>query len=112
MGISLPDKPGRFDILQKLVKKNRNPLGPDVDLENIANLAENFTGADLSSLVQEACGFAVQEYFLNNEIMRGTSSFENNTNNNGCYISQNHFCKAVRKVRPSVSQADLEKYRQ
>ncbi|KAF9208548.1 hypothetical protein BGZ59_010591 [Podila verticillata] len=52
--VQLPTKEERLDILMTLSRKT--PLGPDVNMQMIAfdKRCENFSGADLASLVREA----------------------------------------------------------
>ncbi|CAK8680854.1 unnamed protein product [Clavelina lepadiformis] len=59
--IGLPDEDGRLQILsihtQKM--KDSQALSGDVDLENIAKLTANFTGAELAGLVRAALSRAL-----------------------------------------------------
>jgi len=50
--IGIPDKKGRFEILQ--IHTRGMPLIEDVDLQKIADLTHGFTGADISELCKEA----------------------------------------------------------
>jgi transitional endoplasmic reticulum ATPase len=50
--IGVPDKDGRFEILRIHTKNMK--LGPDVDLESVANGTHGFVGSDLQSLCTEA----------------------------------------------------------
>jgi cell division protease FtsH len=50
--VGRPDVRGRLSILK--VHARKTPLGPDVDLEQIAKGTPGFTGADLANLVNEA----------------------------------------------------------
>jgi transitional endoplasmic reticulum ATPase len=50
--IGVPDKDGRFEILRIHTKNMK--LGPDVDLESVANGTHGFVGSDLNSLCTEA----------------------------------------------------------
>ena len=56
--VNRPDLQGREDIL-KVHSKNK-PLGPDVDLKEIAKDTIGFTGADLENLMNEAALLAVR----------------------------------------------------
>lgn len=56
IGIAPPDRKGRLQILQLHAK--RRHLGPDVDLEGIAEKAHGLSGADLANVVNEAALFA------------------------------------------------------
>ncbi|XP_045607834.2 vesicle-fusing ATPase 1 isoform X1 [Procambarus clarkii] len=62
--IGLPDEQGRFDILQiKTAKmKENDKLEGDVDLEEIAAITKNFSGAELEGLVKAASSSALKRY--------------------------------------------------
>ena len=57
--IGVPDKEGRFEILRIHTKNMK--LGPDVDLESVANNTHGFVGSDLNSLCTEAAMQCVRE---------------------------------------------------
>jgi transitional endoplasmic reticulum ATPase len=50
--IGVPDKEGRFGILQ--IHTRGMPLSKDVDLEKLASISHGFVGADLHALAKEA----------------------------------------------------------
>ena len=56
--VNRPDAKGREDILK--VHSNDKPLGPDVDLSEIAKDTIGFSGADLENLMNEAALLAVR----------------------------------------------------
>ena len=60
--VGYPDVIGREDIL-KVHAKNK-PLGPDVDLRQIAATTVGFTGADLENLLNEAALLAARRKLL------------------------------------------------
>ncbi len=66
-------------------------------LNNFFQIVCIYSGADLSALVREASEFALKEFIINpiseNEI-----------------VKQKHFELAFRKIKPSVSLRDCEKY--
>ncbi len=90
--VSVPEKEGRLQILKIHTKKM--PIESDVDLKNIADKTEGYTGADLESLTREAAMLALRE--------------DINTKK----VSKKHFDKAMDKVTPSVTKGDAERYRQ
>ena len=59
--INLPDEHGRLQILNIHTKKMRESgiISSDVDLHKIANIAKNYTGAELESVVKSAKSFAL-----------------------------------------------------
>lgn len=57
--VSYPDIKGREAILR--VHSKNKPLGPDVDLKDIAKTTPGFTGADLENLLNEAALLAARK---------------------------------------------------
>ncbi|MGC9071371.1 MAG: proteasome-activating nucleotidase [Acidilobus sp.] len=74
--VPLPDKKGRVEILKI---HTRYMKLKDVDLEEIAAMTDGFSGAELKAAVTEAGFFAIREGMK--------------------YVTQDHFIKAVDKVR-------------
>jgi cell division protease FtsH len=75
--VNRPDAKGREEIL-KVHSKNK-PLGPDVNLHDIAMDTIGFTGADLENLMNEAALLAVRrnnKAITNQEIIDATSRVE------------------------------------
>jgi transitional endoplasmic reticulum ATPase len=68
-----PDESDRLSILE--VHNRCKPLGPDVDLRELARETDGFTGADLEKLTQEAAMAAVRD-FLALEPGQEISKFE------------------------------------
>ncbi|MEE0929309.1 MAG: AAA family ATPase, partial [Acutalibacteraceae bacterium] len=56
--VNYPDAKGREDILK--VHSRGKPLGPDVNLKDIAHSTSGFTGADLENLLNEAALLAAR----------------------------------------------------
>ncbi len=56
--VNYPDVQGREAILK--VHKGKKPIGPDVDLREIARDTQGFTGADLENLLNEAAILAAR----------------------------------------------------
>jgi vesicle-fusing ATPase len=58
--ISLPDEKGRVQILNIHTAKIRkmNKLAPDVDLDDLAALTKNFSGAEIAGLVKAALSYS------------------------------------------------------
>lgn len=78
--VNRPDTQGREDIL-KVHAKNK-PLGPDVNLKEIAQLTIGFTGADLENLLNEAALLAARRHkkaITNQEIQDATTRVEMGT---------------------------------
>lgn len=78
--VNRPDAHGREDILK--VHSRNKPLGPDVDLKEIAKDTIGFTGADLENLLNEATLLAVRrkkKALTMDEISDATSRVEMGT---------------------------------
>jgi len=81
--VSVPDAHGRRHILG--IHAKDMPLGPDVDLDIIAERTSRFTGADLEDLTRRAGLLALRES-LQAE-----------------HVTMAHFEQALRETRPSVT---------
>lgn len=85
-----PDLEGRREILR--VHTRRMELAEDVDLEQIAEGADLFTGADLEGLCREAGMLALRE-----DPSAGS-------------VSGRHFWAARACLRPSLTQSQIDEY--
>ncbi|MCX8163700.1 MAG: AAA family ATPase [Candidatus Micrarchaeota archaeon] len=90
----LPDKEARLEILK--VHSSKLNLASDVNLEEIAALTENYSGADLANLIQEAKRLAIRESRAKNTLIP---------------ISQKHLLSLVQILKPSVSEEQLLLYK-
>jgi len=88
--IKPPDSRTRLEILKIHTKKV--PLSPDVNLQEIAERTEGYTGADLEALVREAVMIALREKL---EVRQ---------------ITKQHFESALKVVQPSLTRADIERF--
>ncbi|MGF7148570.1 transitional endoplasmic reticulum ATPase [Sphingomonas zeicaulis] len=86
--VSVPDSGGRRRILS--IHTGKMPLADDVDLDDLAERTERFTGADLEDLVRRAGLFALRE----------SLSVER--------VTARHFEKALEDTRASVT-AEMER---
>ncbi|MCQ5337630.1 MAG: AAA family ATPase, partial [Candidatus Methanomethylicia archaeon] len=97
-------RPGRFDRiiyvpepdtatrLQIFKIHTRNmPLAKDVDLEKLANITKGYAGSDIEAICREAGLMALREDPNANE------------------VCMRHFEKAIKKIRPSITE-DMIKY--
>ncbi|KAJ1921041.1 hypothetical protein H4219_000899 [Mycoemilia scoparia] len=81
-------RPGRFD---KLIYATTD-LASDVDLNMLAEITERYSGADLQNLCKEASLFAIREFL------------------DATTVSQRHFEKALKIVKPSIASDQIEFY--
>jgi transitional endoplasmic reticulum ATPase len=88
---TIPNKAGRLNILK--IHTRNMPLAKDVDLEKLAEITHDFVGADIEALCREAAILALRK------------------NINIKNISMEYFEEALKKVRPSITDSDLKKYK-
>ncbi|GAN04479.1 AAA-domain-containing protein [Mucor ambiguus] len=101
--VELPTPSERLDILTKLSKKT--PLGPDVDLVEIANDArcEGLSGADLASLVRESAVASLRARFYTSGVMALNAK---SLSTQDIFVTKKDFDMAFTKVSPSVLPQD------
>ncbi len=92
--VGLPDLAARRKILELNLKDI--PLGADVDLDALAGRLQGYSGADLAYL----CRKVAEQKFL--ESVEKSSEHP---------IGRSDFERVLAKLRPSVSAADLERFR-
>ena len=88
--VTAPDAKSRLKILKVQTKKM--PLGDDVNLEEIANKTEWYSGADLENLCREAAMIAINE--------------DINTQK----VEMRHFQEALKEIKPSLSLEIIRDY--
>ena len=86
-----PDTAARLEILK--VHTRRMPLANDVNLQEIAELTEGYSGADLAALCREAALIALREAGKPTK------------------VTMRHFDAALKAVKPSITKEDVERYR-
>ena len=92
-----PDESDRLSILE--VHNRCKPLGPDVDLRELARETDGFTGADLEKLSQEAAIAAVRD-FLALERGQDLSKFE---------VAERHYRWALSIMTGPSQTADVSR---
>lgn len=78
----------------ELQQGTRPQLGEDVDLNEIAELSNSYTGADLAGLVRQASFQALKES------MTADNNIDTDAN---LFVNKDHFKTALKHFRPSVS---------
>jgi vesicle-fusing ATPase len=104
MEISLPDEKGRAQILKIHTTKMRNNdvIEPDVNVDELAKLTKNFSGAEINGLVKAASSFAFARH-----IKVGTmASIDPNVEN--MKVSRQDFLSALSEVKPLFGVAEEE----
>jgi len=95
--VGFPNTEDRLDILKAITKKGTKPtIASDVDLENIANLTDGFTGADLAGLIRQASLQALK-MSIANETIPATDSVDN------LAITNENMVSALSRIKPSIS---------
>jgi len=89
--VGTPSKEGREQIF-KIHTKNM-PLAKDVNIEELINKTEGYVGADIESVVREAAMLALRDDIKCKE------------------VNMKYFEDALKKVGPSVSRNDMDRYR-
>jgi transitional endoplasmic reticulum ATPase len=90
--VPLPDKKTRYMILK--MNSNNKPNSNDVDLEKITELTEGFTGAEVSSLVNVAVSFVLQNY-----LQKYSSPDEAAKHASEAFVSMKDYENAVKKIK-------------
>ncbi len=110
-----PDKASRLEILKihtrdvpicsaNEVSEGHCSVDDQVSLERIADETEDFSGADLESVVNTAISIVLQEYLKKHQ-----SPEDAKKDIDKIYICQKHFEEAIKKVRASREGKTIEK---
>lgn len=76
----------------------------DVNVEELAELTKNFTGADLAGLVRQASLQALKDSVSNQMDNSDTNE------NDDLRVTRQHFLNAIGQTKPSVSCEDQKHY--
>jgi len=104
MEISLPDEKGRFQILSIHTSKMRSNkvMDGDVDLEELASLTKNFSGAEISGLIKSATSFAFNRHVKVGTMAGIADDVED------LRVNRADFMHALEEVRPAFGVAEEE----
>ncbi len=96
-----PDRKAREEIFK--IHTRGKPLAEDVDIAKLAEMTENYTGADIAAVCNEAVMLAIREYIsegrpLDREVMKKELK-----------LKMKHFEQAMKKIKP-ISKEELEQY--
>ena len=95
--VSPPDRESRLQIL-KIHTKNK-PLSDDVNLQQLADLSEGYTGADISSMSSAAVMLALRKHILKYPNPDEAEKFARELK-----LHMQEFEEAMKKIRPLSSQ--------
>ncbi|AAB89948.1 CDC48 family AAA ATPase [Archaeoglobus fulgidus] len=98
-----PDKKARVEIFK--IHLRGKPLADDVNIEELAEKTEGYSGADIEAVCREAGMLAIREL-----IKPGMTREEAKEAAKKLKITKKHFEEALKKVRPSLTKEDVEKY--
>jgi vesicle-fusing ATPase len=106
MEISLPDEHGRAQILKIHTAKMRdnNVMESDVNVQELAHLTKNFSGAEIAGLVKSASSFAFNRHVKVGTVAGISDDIEN------MKVNRDDFLKALEEVKPAFgfSEEELE----
>lgn len=104
MEISLPDEHGRAQILKIHTTKmrNNNVMDSDVDLDELAHITKNFSGAEIGGLVKSATSFAFNRH-VKVGTMAGVSDDVVNMK-----VKKEDFMHALDEVKPAFGVSEEE----
>lgn len=103
MEISLPDEQGRVQILKihtSSLRSNKR-LAPDVDVEELARITKNFSGAEISGLVRSAASFAMNRFVRADKKVQVAADAESKM-----LVTRDDFMRALSEVRPAFGQSE------
>src|SRR6476469_6728965 len=98
-----PDRESRLQILKIHTKKK--PLAEDVNIEDLADKTDGYTGADIASLSSAAVMLSLREH-----IKKYPDPKEAEKHNQDLKISMKHFEDAMKKIRP-LSKKEIDMYK-
>ncbi len=99
-----PDREARIEIFR--IHTRDMPLAEDVSIEELAEKTEGYSGADIEAICREAGMQAIRE-FIERE---GHGNLKESIKR--IRVHKRHFERAMEKVKPSLTEEDIEKYRQ
>ena len=101
--VAPPDRDSRLQIIKIHTKKK--PLAEDVNVEQLADKTEGYTGADIASLSSAAVMLSLREH-----IDKYPTPKEAEKHTQELKINMKHFEDAMKKIRP-LSKQELDMYK-
>ena len=98
-----PDKKARVEIFK--IHLRGKPLADDVNIEELAEKTEGYSGADIEAVCREAGMLAIREV-----LKPGMTREEAKEAAKKLKIAKRHFEEALKKVKPSLTKEDVKKY--
>jgi transitional endoplasmic reticulum ATPase len=100
--VPTPDKKARLEILK--IHTAKNPISSDVNLQEIAEKTEGYSGADLAALASSAVMLAIEEH-----VAKYSTPDEVRKHADEVKVTAKHFEKSLEKKKPS-SQEEKKLY--
>ncbi|MFX1485556.1 MAG: AAA family ATPase [Promethearchaeota archaeon] len=98
--VPLPDKEGRREIFKIHVRGIE--IASDVDFDELATLTEGYSGSDIALICRDAAMMPIRELDTAGTLTRKDIKVRS--------VDREDFLKSMKKVRPTVSPDELEKY--
>ncbi|TRM67910.1 P-loop containing nucleoside triphosphate hydrolase protein [Schizophyllum amplum] len=104
MEIALPDEHGRLQILNIHTSKMRHNgvMDDDVDLNELAGLTKNFSGAEIGGLIKSATSFAFNRHVKVGTVAGISDDVEN------LRVNRGDFMQALEEVHPAFGVSEEE----
>ena len=99
--IGVPNTQARLQILK--IHSRAMPLGPDVDLQEIAEHSHGFVGADLEALCQEV-GMIALRRFLASVRMKPDTTIDESAELGTLQVTRNDCLAGLKEVEPSATR--------
>lgn len=96
--VSIPSRTGRLRILQ--IHSRGMPLGPDVDLEKLAEITHGYVGADIEVLCKEAGMLALRD-ILSRADFQATEAAALAEK---AVVEMKHFLEALKGIEPTATR--------
>lgn len=99
--IGLPDKKGRMQIFRiHTDKMKNNNMMNNINISDLASRTENFSGAEIESVVKNASSFAINE-LLKSDIKE--------IHEKDIIVTEKHFNKALNEIKPFFGNKNIKK---
>jgi transitional endoplasmic reticulum ATPase len=116
--IKTPDYLSRIAVLKASLKKT--PVSDEVNIQNIAEVTDGFSGADLTGIVQNAVKSAIKNAIAENEKHKKrmttepeyAAEWKDKQFKFTSVVTKEHFENAMENSRRSVNEYDIIKYYQ
>ena len=97
--VPLPDEKTRLKIFQ--IHTKRKPLEADINLSELAKETENYSGAEIAAVCNEAALKALESNLQNSDNC-GSDNENPTKNNNELIVNSKHFQEALKVVKPRI----------